>query len=132
MIIPRSEPQASGEVHQAVARLEQIDGSNWEAFLAAPIAVLMLGKSDCDACAAWTAELEAFLASDERWRHVRFGKLLLDKPGLIAFKRANPWIAELDVLPVNVLYVNGQESKRFAGGGVERLVTRLERSVGEA
>ena len=110
----------------------KIDGQNWEAFLAAPAAVLMLGKSDCEACAAWTAELEAFLANDSRWRHVRFGKLLLDKPGLIAFKRANPWIAELDVLPINVLYVNGQESKRFAGSGIERLVARLERGVGQA
>jgi len=111
------------------ARLEKIDGQNWEAFLAAPVAVLMLGKSDCEACAAWTAELEAFLASDERWRQVRFGKLLLDKPGLIAFKRANPWIAELDVLPTTVVYVNGKEEKRFAGSGVERLVTRLERAT---
>jgi len=113
-------------------RLEKLDGKNWEEFLAAPAAVLMLGKSDCAACAEWTAELEAFLEADERWKHVRFGKLLLDTPGLISFKRANPWIAELDVLPTNVLYVNGQEAKRFAGAGVERLVTRLERSVGEA
>lgn len=112
-------------------RLEKIDGQNWEAFVASPAAVLMLGKSDCEACAAWTAELEAFLERDDRWRHVRFGKLLLDKPGLISFKRANPWIAELDVLPTNVLYLNGQESKRFAGSGVDRLVTRLERGVGE-
>jgi hypothetical protein len=113
-------------------RLELLDGENWEEFLTAPAAVLMLGKSDCDACAAWTAELEGFLAGDERWRHVRFGKLLLDKPGLVSFKRANPWIAELDVLPVNVLFVNGAEVKRFAGAGVDRLVSRLERAVGEA
>ncbi len=113
-------------------RLEMIDGQNWEAFVASPAAVLMIGKSDCAACAAWTAELGAFLETDERWRHVRFGKLLLDKPGLISFKRANPWIAELHDLPTNVLYVNGHETKRFAGSGVERLVTRLERGVGEA
>lgn len=115
-----------------MSRLEKLDGRSVLDFVAAPAAVLMLGKSDCEACATWTAELEAFLATDERWRHVRFGKLLLDKPGMIAFKRANPWIAELDVLPVNVIYANGQESKRFAGGGIERLVTRLERGIGEA
>ena len=110
-------------------RLELLDGKSWESFLAAPAAVLMLGKSDCAACAAWTEELEGFLASDDRWRHVRFGKLLLDTPGLVTFKRANPWIAELDQLPVNVVYVNGAEVKRFAGGGIDRLVTRLERGV---
>jgi hypothetical protein len=31
-----------------------------------------------------------------------------------------------------VLYLNGKEAKRFAGGGIERLVTRLERGVGDA
>ena len=112
-------------------RLEKLDGQNWQAFVASPAAVLMLGKSDCAACAAWTAELEAFLESDARWRHVRFGKLLLDTPGLISFKRANPWIAELHDLPMNLLYVDGRETKRFAGSGVERLVTRLERGIGE-
>jgi hypothetical protein len=114
-----------------MSRLEALDGKSWEPFLAAPAAVLMLGKSDCAACAEWTAEIERFLETDTRWQHVRFGKLLLDKPGLVSFKRANPWIAELDVLPVNVLYVNGEEKKRFAGGGVERLVTRLERVAGD-
>jgi hypothetical protein len=113
-------------------RLEILDGKSWESFLAAPNAVLMLGKSDCPACAAWSEELEAFLATDERWRNVRFGKQLLDTPGLVGFKRANPWIAELDVLPVNVLYVNGQEVKRFAGSGIDRLVTRLERTTNDA
>jgi hypothetical protein len=110
-------------------RLEAIDGSSWEAFVAAPVAVLMIGKSDCAACASWTEELRGLLASDERWGHVRFGKLLLDKPGLVSFKRANPWLAELDELPFNVIYVNGEVVKRFAGSGVERLVSRLERAA---
>jgi len=107
-------------------RLEAIDGTNWEAFVAAPVAVLMIGKSDCEACKAWTEELDALLERDERWRHVRFGKVLLDKPGLVSFKRANPWIAELEHLPFNVIYVNGEPVKRFAGGGAERLESRLE------
>jgi hypothetical protein len=110
-------------------RLEMLDGKSWEAFLAAPAAVLMLGKSDCPACAEWTAELESFLEADARWTHVRFGKLLLDTPGLVSFKRANPWIAELDVLPVTLIFVNGKEAKRFAGSGADRLVTRLERAL---
>lgn len=114
------------------ARLEKLDGESWESFLASPVAVLMLGKSDCAACAQWTEELEAFLATDERWRDVRFGKILLDTPGLVSFKRAHPWIAELDVLPVTVIFANGKEAKRFAGSGVERLVTRLERATGAA
>jgi len=108
-------------------RLETIDGKSWEAFVAAPVAVLMLGKSDCEACRTWTAELSEWLAGEQRFRNVRFGKLLLDTPGLVSFKRANPWIAEVDTLPFNLIYGRGERVKQFAGGGVERLVARLER-----
>jgi len=45
------------------------------------------------------------------------------------FKRAHPWIAELDVLPFNQLFVAGERSKSFAGGGTERLVNRLRQLV---
>ena len=110
-------------------RLEQIDGGNWKDFLQAPVAVLMLGKSDCAACAAWTEELTAFLAGDTEFPTVRFGKMLLDKGGLVSFKRAHPWIAELDVLPFNQMFVAGERSKSFAGGGVDRLVNRLRQLV---
>ena len=89
--------------------------------------MLVLGKSDCDACNGWSAELEHFLETDTAWRHVRFGKLLLDKSGLISFKRANPWIAELDVLPHNVVYHDGERAVEFSGAGVERLLARLSR-----
>jgi hypothetical protein len=108
-----------------MSRLESVDNGNWREFITAPRSVLMLGKNDCQACASWTEELESFLATDEEWKDVRFGKILLDKPGLIDFKRANPWIAELDVLPFNQIYKGGERAKSFAGGGVERLVNRL-------
>ena len=62
-----------------MSHLETIVRENWEDFLAAPAAVLMLGKSDCPACAAWTEELTAFLESDSEWTSVRFGKLLLEQ-----------------------------------------------------
>jgi len=110
-----------------VGRLEMLDGNTWAAFVSAPAAVLMLGKSDCHACAAWTEELEGFLANDTEWRHVRFGKLLLDQRGLVDFKRSNPWIAHLDVLPHNVLFRSGERVAEFSGSGVERLTARLAR-----
>jgi hypothetical protein len=110
-------------------RLEILDGTTWESFVRAPVAVLVLGKSDCEACKAWSEELTAFLAQDERWRGVRFGKIQLDRPGLASFKRANPWLAEADTLPFNVIYVNGEPAKRYSGGGVDRLVNRLERAT---
>jgi len=98
-------------------RLEQIDGGNWREFLQAPVAVLMLGKSDCDACAAWSTELERFLDADTEWTNVRFGKMLLDKGGLYEFKKASPWLADVDQLPFNQIYVGGERRKAFAGAG---------------
>jgi hypothetical protein len=108
-------------------RLESIDGGNWEAFLAAPCCVLMLGKSDCEHCAEFTAELHTFLAADRTYSEVRFGKMLLDRGGLATFKRSNPWLADLDVLPYTVIYRNGLKVAEFAGGGIARLASRLER-----
>ena len=106
--------------------LETVDGGNWRDFIAAPAAVLVIGKSDCPACAAWGEELERFLTTDTEWTHVRFGKMFLDKGGLIEFKRASPWLADVDELPFNQLYVNGERSKSWPGSGTDRLVDRLQ------
>jgi hypothetical protein len=108
-----------------MGRLETVDGTNWREFVQSPTAMLVIGKSDCPACTAWSAELEAFLAADQEWTGVRFGKMLLDKGGLIDFKRANPWLADVEELPLNQFYAKGERTKSFPGGGVERLVTRL-------
>ena len=108
-------------------RLEAIDGTNWETFLAAPSAVLMLGKTDCEHCIEFTAELKAFLDNDQDYADVRFGKVLLDKGGLATFKRANPWLAEVDVLPYTLVYRRGERFAEFAGGGINRLKIRLAR-----
>lgn len=112
-----------------MSRLQILDRDSWRDFLAAPTAVLMLGKTDCPACLAWTDELTAFLAEDQRWVEVRFGKLELDRPGLGAFKKENPWLSELHDLPYNIVYVAGEKQKEFLGGGIERLVNRLQRVV---
>jgi hypothetical protein len=109
-----------------VSRLEHVDAQGWREFVGAPLAVLVLGKSDCPACAAWSDELEQFLAADTEWTNVRFGKILLDRGGLIDFKRSNPWIADLDVLPFTQIWTRGERAKGFAGGGIDRLVSRLQ------
>jgi len=110
-----------------MSRLETIDGTNWKDFVAAPKAVLMLSKTDCEKCAAWTEELSAFLEEDREYAEVRFGKMVLNQPGLIDFKKANSWLADVDVLPFNVIYVSGERVKSFAGGGLDRLINRLAR-----
>lgn len=59
-------------------RLEAVTGDNWREFIGSDRAVLVLGKSDCGNCATWSAELGEWLASDEDWKDVRFGKMTLD------------------------------------------------------
>jgi hypothetical protein len=113
-------------------RLETIDGTNWRELVGSPLAVLMLSKTDCTNCTAWTEELTGFLAADTTLNDVRFGKMVLNQRGLIDFKRENPWLSEVDVLPFNVIYVNGERVKSFAGGGLERLRNRLARIRGQA
>jgi len=81
----------------------------------------------CAACETWTEDLSAYLGSDEAPEQVRFGKLLLDTPGLGRFKIAQPWVAEVDVLPYNAIFVNGERVKEWAGGNIDRLVNRLNR-----
>jgi len=63
---------------------------------------------------------------------VRFGKILLDRGGLASFKRAKPWLAEVDVLPYTRIYRGGEKLAEFAGGGIGRLQSRLERVRSEA
>jgi len=53
--------------------------------------------------------------------------MLLDRGGLAAFKRANPWLAEADVLPYTLVYRGGAKVAEFAGGGIARLESRLGR-----
>ncbi len=110
-------------------QVEMLDRKNWEEFLSSPLNVLILAKSDCGACKTWQAELNEFLKGDEDFSKVRFGNLELDQPGLVGFKRANPWVAEIHDLPYTLIYKDGEQFKKFAGGGVERLTNRLRRAL---
>ena len=110
-----------------MADLEILGRNDWEDFLSSPIAVLMLGKNDCAACEQWTSDLEEWFSSGESPDGVRFGKLILDTPGLGRFKIAHPWVSEVDVLPFNAIYVNGERVKEWAGGNLSRLTNRLNR-----
>ena len=107
--------------------LKILDRDTWEATINAPVAMVMLGKTDCVACNEWTTELQAFLESDAEFTSVAFGKILLDKGGLGKFKKASPWLSEVHDLPTNVLYVNGEPVKRWVGNGVDRMSNRLRR-----
>ena len=107
-------------------RLEEVTPSNWREFLEAPAAVMLLGKEDCENCKTWSAELVDFLETDETFTEVRFGKLMINEMGFSEFKREHgEWLAHVSVLPYNLIIKDGVIQKRYAGGGLQRLLTRL-------
>ncbi len=115
-----------------MALLEILDRESLGDFLSSPHAVLVLAKSDCVACAAWSEELSGFLAAlpeGDRLGAVRYGKLLLNQPGLGFFKRTSLWLKDVRDLPFTALYVGGEYSRGFIGGGQTRLLNRLNRTL---
>lgn len=110
-----------------MAELETITGDNWREFTGSPTAVLILGKTDCAKCSEWAEELTGALSGSDEFDDVRFGKLMLDTRGLIDFKKENKWIADVNSLPYNVIYSNGERLREYAGGGMARLENRLRR-----
>lgn len=110
-----------------MTELKRLGKDDWAAPFEAPLAVLIVGKTTCEHCKTWASELDEFLATDEEFGDVVFTKIDLDVPGMVGFKRAHPWVAELSDLPHTSIWVDGERRKEFFGGGVERLVNRLRR-----
>ena len=105
--------------------MEILNQSNWEEFLSSPVSLLILSKTDCQLCDKWFSELESYELPDS----IRLGKMLLDSPGLGRFKMENNWVANIDILPFNAIFVEGKVKIQWAGGGIDRLQTRLNRFI---
>jgi hypothetical protein len=114
-----------------VSRLETVTDANWKDFIAHPLAVLIVAESACPACRAWSEELESHLADKEVRQDVRFGKINIDTPETEAFRAENKeWLDIIEGIPFNAFYVNGKPRASFYGGGVQRLLRRLDRLSG--
>lgn len=107
--------------------IEQLDADSWESFLSAPLAVLILSKTECSSCISLIEELNIWISTGTVPLNVRFGKILLDTPGMGAFKLAQPWVSEIDILPFNAIFINGEHVQEWAGGNLSRLQNQLER-----
>ena len=105
--------------------MEILNQSNWEEFLSSPVSLLILSKTDCQLCDKWFSELESYELPDS----IRLGKMLLDSPGLGRFKMENNWVANIDILPFNAIFVEGKVKIQWAGGGMDSLQTRLNRVI---
>ena len=102
-----------------------VDDDTVESVVGARHGALVLAKDDCDHCAAYEAEIRR-LHEQGHLGDLVVGKLVLTQPGSRRFKRANPWLSDVDFLPYTVLYANGEKVDEFAASKGMYL---LERAV---
>ena len=111
-----------------MVELETLDSNSWKEFLSSPKAVLIISKTGCISCDAWTLELSDWLGSDNPSTEVRFGKILLDAPRLTEFKIENQWIQNISILPHNSIFIDGKQVCQWPGKGIKKLQNYLDSS----
>jgi hypothetical protein len=84
---------------------------------------LVLAKDDCDNCAAYETQIRRLLEEGQLGDLV-VGKMVLTQPGARGFKRANPWLSEVDFLPYTLLYAKGEKVDEFAASKGTYLLER--------
>ena len=84
---------------------------------------LILAKDDCDNCAAYEAQIRR-LQEEGQLGDLVVGKIVLTQPGARGFKRANPWLGEIDFLPYTLLYASGEKVDEFAASKGTYLLER--------
>jgi hypothetical protein len=84
---------------------------------------LILGKDDCDNCAAYEADVRR-LQEQGVLGELVVGKIMLTQRGCRAFKRENPWLRDVTYLPYTVLYREGERVEEFASSRGSYLLER--------
>ena len=86
--------------------------------------VLILAEDSCGACRSYVEDVQG-LEQRGRLEGIVIGKMVLDKPGSGGFKRDNPWLREVEVLPYTAVYERGAKVDEFAASRGSFLMERL-------
>lgn len=100
-----------------------VDDQSVERVTHAAHGALILGKDDCDSCAAYEAEVRR-LQEQGVLGELVVGKMMLTQRGCRAFKRENPWLRAVSYLPYTVLYAAGERVDEFASSRGSYLLER--------
>ena len=100
-----------------------VDDQSVETVTQAARGVLILGKDDCDNCAAYEADIRR-LQEQGVLGELVVGKIMLTQRGSRAFKRENPWLRDVSFLPYTVLYTAGERIDGFASSRGSYLLER--------
>lgn len=102
-----------------------LSDENFGEVINAERAVLIFTKSDCGHCAAYQAEIKALFEQGEM-EGVSIGKVVLNQRGISRYKRNNPWLSGLKVLPYTLLYSEGVPVDDFAASKGAYLLERMQ------
>lgn len=106
-------------------RYSKINDKNFLDFIKVEYAVLVLGKSSCGNCYEYDKDISEILNKPE-YATISFGKIVLDEPGSMMFKKNNTWISKLEYLPYTVLYRRGQKVDEFTASNLRYLEEKLQ------
>ena len=90
-----------------------VTDENVAAITGAVLGALILAENGCGACGGYTEEVQR-LEDGGRLEGVVVGRMVLDQPGSSGFKRANPWLRDVELLPYTVIYGGGEKVDEFA------------------
>ena len=107
----------------STAAVLYVDDETVASVINAPRGALILAKDGCGSCAEYEAEIER-LQARALLGDLVVGKLMLTQPGCRLFKRANPWLREVDFLPYTLLYERGEKVDEFAASKGAYLLDR--------
>lgn len=101
-----------------------VTDENVEMVTGAERGVLILAEDSCAACRSYGEDMNG-LEERGRLEGVVIGKMVLDKPGSGRFKRDNPWLRDVDVLPYTIVYKRGRKIDEFAASRGSYLLERI-------
>ena len=91
---------------------------NWKDIISFPLSVVIFTKDDCQDCKQW---IDKLYDSDDL-EEVNFAVINLSDKGLGKIKIESPWISQIDILPFNVLFINGELRENWSGANENRLI----------
>jgi|TARA_B100001758_G_C18400874_1_gene608892 hypothetical protein len=88
-----------------------LDSTNWETFFNAKLSYVMFSKTNCENCRKLQIEVEG----SSELQNLISGKLNLDIPGMSEMKMRHKWISQIDILPFNAIFSNGELIESWSG-----------------
>ena len=96
----------------------RITSNNWEEITSSPLSVVIFTKNQCKDCKQWIDKLSA----SDRLEKMIYAVINLSDKGLGKIKIENPWISQIDILPFNVLFAEGELQEHWSGANEDRLI----------